>query len=95
MADKDVSRVSVERAAAVLSRVKRRLRETMPYGPSRVRMSPGEMREAMSKAAPGAVRELISYLGPEQAVKMLLGEKKPRFPTLSQFIEENPNGPEA
>lgn len=87
--DKDISRVAVERAAHTIARVKQSVRDTVPYGPTKVKYTPGELRKALQSARPGALQQIMQYLGPEQAMQLLLGARRNVPPTLEQFIEEN------
>ena len=89
MAKKDLSRVSVERAAVVARAVQRRLRDTIPYGPSKVRMEPAELRLALQRGGPDMLQRIMTYLGPEQALALLLGARPKRAPELDEFLGEH------
>ena len=86
--DKDISRKAMEGAASALVRVRNSIRETIPYGPSKVRMTPSELRKALQSARPDSLQQLMQYLGPERAIQMLMGARGRTPPTLEQFIEE-------
>ena len=90
MADKDISRLALEGAASALARVRKTVRETMPYGPAKVKLTPSELRKRLQNSSPDALQQIMKYLGPEQAMQMLLGVRQNRRvpPTLEQFMEE-------
>ena len=90
--DKDISRVAVERAAATLVRVKRAVQGTIPYGPSKVKLTASELRRTLQSSGPDSITRLMQYLGPEQAMQMLLGARKNMPPTLESFVEEQNAG---
>lgn len=87
--DKDVSRLVVEKAAGALLRTKRSVQAAIPYGPSKVKMTPAELRKAVLQASPDATQRLLQYLGPQQALSLLLGARQGLPPTLTDFVERN------
>lgn len=88
--DKDISRLALEGAASALMRVRKTVQDAMPYGPAKVRLTPSELRKKLQNSSPDAIQRLMQYLGPEQAVQMLMGIRKSSRtpPTLEQFMEE-------
>ena len=73
MADKDVTRRAVERAARIAVNVQTKIRARIPYGPDKIQLTPAELRKAVANR-PDKVAMLIQQLGMEQAMKLLLGD---------------------
>ena len=88
--DKDISRQALEGAASALINVRRTIKAAMPYGPAKVRLTPSELRKKLQNSSPDSLQRIMQYLGPEQAMQMLLGIRQQRTPpSLEQFIEES------
>lgn len=74
MADRDVSRLTVEAAQRRIAALRERLRERMPYGPGRVRLSPEEFRRWHDKLTPEGRMQIAQTMGVDaylQAMKEL------------------------
>ena len=76
MAERDQMGRAVISAAAVLQRVRKRVRARVPYGPGKVQMSPAELRKAIERAGPTQAQQILSMLDNETALRVLLGAKR-------------------
>ena len=90
MAERDISGRAAQKAAQLAHGTTKRLKALFPLGPSQVRMPPHEARRFLRQANPGALKDVMSRLGPEQALEMLLGAQAQRPGPLS--IDEYLNG---
>ena len=91
MAEKDISGRAVDTAAARLQGAQKKLKAMFPLGPGQVQMQPWEVRRTLNSPnlAPGMLKQVMDRLGPEQALKVLLGTTS-AAPTgsLDQFLKE-------
>ena len=70
--EKDITRRAVERAARIVNRAGKRLKERIPYGPSKVMMSPAELRRTLRETHPDVVRQILGQLETEQIIELLM-----------------------
>ena len=75
MAEKDISRQAVEGAATTLNKAQKRLRDLLPYGPTRVGLSREDLQRISKSPRPGAMEEILRTLGPEKAIELLTGQQ--------------------
>ena len=73
--DRDVTGQAAVAAAAVLVQARKLLKESMPLGPNKVRMTPAEMRKRLEKMAPNMRLEAMRILGPEALYRILTGKE--------------------
>lgn len=66
---------AVQSAATTMRAAKRRLEQLVPLGPNQVNMAPSELRRRMEGAHPDQVRKIMQLLGPEEALRILMGYK--------------------
>lgn len=69
--DKDVTGLAVERAARTLGRVKELFNKRVPYGPTRVRMSPVEARRMIQGLSPDAKSRMIMNMGLDKWTELM------------------------
>lgn len=69
--EKDISRRAVEQTLDVVSRVRALVKKRMPYGPSRVGMTPRETRRLLQRLDPEAKQAMAERMGVEEWNKMM------------------------
>ena len=73
MPDKDVSGVAVELAQAKVARLRSFMKERMPYGPSKVKLSPEEFRRLWDKMLPETRLQMAQSMGYDEFLKQMTG----------------------
>lgn len=90
MPERDISGRAAQKAAQLAFGTTKRLKALFPLGPSQVSMPPHEARRFLRQANPGVLKDVMSRMGPEQALEMLLGAQAQRPGPTS--IDEYLNG---
>lgn len=68
---KDVTGLAVERAAQTVKRVRELFQMRVPYGPTRVKMTPKEARRFWEKMSPEARLRYAQTMGIDEFMEMI------------------------
>ena len=63
MPDKDVSRLIVELAQGKVKRLRQHMKDRMPYGPGKVKLTPAEFRKHWEGLSPEARLQMAKGMG--------------------------------
>lgn len=66
MADKDVSRLVVEKSVVLVQRIRDLWKHRFPYGPGAVHMEPAEARRFIQGLDPAQKERLMGGMGPDK-----------------------------
>lgn len=71
MPDRDMSRVTIEKATRMIELTRAAVKRMIPFGPDKVRMTPREARRFIQGMSPSAKDALFKKMGPDEWDKLM------------------------